>query len=113
MQIHNDTVVAFRYIMQNAKGDVLENTMQSAPVNYLHGATSILVLLQKQMEGLKAGDKKEVYLWKENGADDDFVFTVIIDDVRDALSEEKQLGYPIHITENTCNDDCFCYSTTS
>ena len=96
--------------MRNAKGDVLENTMQSSPVNYLHGSTSILLLLQNQLKGLKAGDKKEVYLWKENGADDDFVFTVIIDDVRDASPEEKQLGYPILITVNTCNDDCFCYT---
>lgn len=108
--ISHNRVVALRYVMRNGKGDVLEDNMQQQPVNYLQGSTGILPILQKQLEGLKAGDKKRVYLFKENSdADDDFEFDVIIDDVREALPEEIVLGYPIKITTTICTDECVCY----
>lgn len=102
-------VVALRYIMHNAKGDVLEDTMQSAPVNYLHGSPGILPLLQTQLEGLQRGDRKTVLLSKESGAGDNFSFEVIIDDVRIASPEEIALGYPLQVTVDVCDDDCACY----
>ena len=109
MKIGNQTIVALRYIMYNSKGDVLENTLQSQPVNYLHGSSGILSLLQQQLEGLQKGNKKKVKLSKENGAGDDYSFDVIIDDVRVALPEEILLGYPLQITNMVCDDDCSCY----
>lgn len=103
-------VVALRYVMRNGNGEVLEDTMQSNPVNYLHGSNGILPLLQEQLQGLKTGDKKQVFLSKQNSeADDDFVFDVVIDDVREALDEEIILGYPVQITTVICKDDCVCY----
>jgi hypothetical protein len=108
--ITEDMVVALRYIMRNGKGEVLENTMQTLPVNYLHGTAGILPMLQQQLKGLKTGDKKKVFLFKEGSdADDDFEFDVIIDDVRTALPEEIELGYPVQITTEICKDDCNCY----
>ena len=105
-----DRVVALRYIMRNGNGEILEDTMQASPVNYLHGSTGILPALQQQIKGLKTGDKKKVHLFKESShADDDFEFDVIIDDVRAALPEEIILGYPVQITTNICEDDCACY----
>jgi len=110
LHVDKDMVVALRYIMRNGKGDTLENTMQSAPVNYLHGSTGILPMLQQQLKELKAGDKKKVYLFKESGdADDDFEFDVVIDNVRAAFPEEIILGYPVQITTAICEDDCYCY----
>jgi len=110
MNIAKDTVVAMRYIMRNSTGIVLEDTMHAAPVNYLHGSGGIQPLLQVQLEGLKAGDQKMVYLLKENGlADDDFSFEVIIDSVRVALPEEVLLGYPVKIDMGKCGKDCNCY----
>lgn len=103
-------VVALRYSMRNGKGDVLEDIMQAAPVNYLHGSAGILPLLQQQLNGLKAGDRKKVFLLKNSSqADDDFEFDVVIDDVRTALPEEIVLGYPVQITTAICTDDCYCY----
>jgi len=107
--VDKDMVVALRYIMRNGKGDVLEDTLQSSPVNYLHGSGGILSMLQQQLKGLKTGDKKKVHLFKGNEADDDFEFDVIIDDVRAALPEEIILGYPVQITTTICDDDCNCY----
>ena len=109
-----DRVVALRYIMRNGNGEVLADTIQALPVNYLHGSAGILPALQQQISGLKAGDKKKVYLFKEHSdTDDDFEFDVIIDDVREALPEEIVLGYPVQITTNSCEDDCGCYTDES
>lgn len=108
--VTKDCVVTLRYVMRNSRGDVLEDTMQSSPVNYLHGSESILPLLQQQLEGLQRGNKKKVFLSKESGAGDDFYFDVIIDDVRLASPEELLLGYPVQITVDVCNDDCICYT---
>src|SRR6476660_7076041 len=110
MCIAKDTVVAMRYIMRNNKGVVLEDTMHAAPVNYLHGSGGIQPLLQAQLDGLKAGERKKVYLLKESGlTDDDFSFEVIIDSVRAALPEEVFLGYPVKMEMERCEEDCECY----
>lgn len=98
------------YVMKGSDGTVLENTMNREPINYLHGSAGILPLLQAQLEGLKAGDKKEVYLSRASGlTGEDFVFEVIIEDVRTALKEEILLGYPVKINLTKCEDDCECY----
>ena len=112
MEVRKNMVVALRYVMRNDKGDVLEDTMQSAPVNYLHGSADILPLLQAQLEGLERGDKKMVMLPK-NGADDAYSFDVVIDDVRVALAEEIVLGYPLQVMVNACGEDCACYEQVS
>ncbi len=112
IQITKNTVVSIRYVMKNSMEEVLENTMNTDPVNYLHGSTGILPLLQAQLEGLKAGDKKVVYLPAASGlTNDDFIFDVIIDNVRGALDEEILLGYPVKINVSTCEADCDCYTS--
>ena len=85
--------------------------MNSHPVTYLHGSTGILFLLQEQLEGLKAGDKKVVYLTAASGlTNEDFIFEVIIDQVRAALEEELLLGYPVQLNVTKCEVDCDCYN---
>lgn len=110
MQVTKHTVVSIRYIMKNSKGDALENTMNNDPVSYLHGSNTILALLQTQLEGMKTGDKKTVYLNAESGhTAEDFIFDVIIDNVRNAMEEEILLGYPVTTTVSKCEVDCDCY----
>ena len=111
MHIAKNSVVSIRYIMKNSRGEVLENTMNNDPVSYLHGSTGILPLLQAQLEGLKAGDKKLVYLTAASGlTNEDFIFEVIVDEVRAALKEEVLLGYPVKVNVPKCEADCDCYS---
>ena len=110
MYIVKNSVVSIRYIMKNSNEVVLENTMNDSPVSYLHGSTGIQPLLQAQLEGLKAGDKKTVYLTTESGlTNEDFIFEVIIDEVRVALKEEVLLGYPVKLNVSKCEADCDCY----
>ena len=111
MQVAKNNVVSIRYIMKNNKEEILENTMSNDPVSYLHGAAGIQTLLQAQLEGLKIGDKKIVYLNAESGlTNKDFIFEVIIDDVRAAMEEEILLGYPVKINVQKCEADCDCYA---
>jgi FKBP-type peptidyl-prolyl cis-trans isomerase SlyD len=110
MHITKNSVVSVRYIMKNSRGDVLENTMNNDAVSYLHGSTGILPLLQAQLEGLKAGDKKLVYLTTSSElTSEDFIFDVIVDEVRVALKEEVLLGYPVQLNVSKCETDCDCY----
>ena len=114
MHIAKGCVVSIRYIMKNGEGSILENTMARNPVSYLQGAAGIESLLQAQLEGLKTGDKKTVYLNAESGlTSEDFIFEVIIDEVRIALKEELLLGYPVKIDVTKCEADCACYQSIS
>lgn len=110
MRIEKNMVVSFRYVMKDDKGVMLEDKMSNSPINYLHGSSSILPLLQLQMEGLQRGDKKTVYLLAESGfATRDFTFEIIIDNVREAMNEEVLLGYPVTTEAEKCEADCDCY----
>jgi FKBP-type peptidyl-prolyl cis-trans isomerase SlyD len=114
MHIAKNSVVSLRYIMKASSGEVLENTLNNDPVSYLHGSTGILPALQAQLEGLKTGDKKMVYLTTVSElTNEDFIFEVIVDDVREALKEEILLGYPVKQNVAKCEADCECYSNVS
>jgi hypothetical protein len=96
--------------MKSSQGLVLENTMNGLPVSYLHGTAGILSLLQEQLERLKEGDKKTVFLPATSGLiTEDFIFEVIIDQVHTALKEEIMLGYPVQANVQACEADCDCY----
>jgi hypothetical protein len=114
MTVTKNMVVAFRYVMKNSRGEVVENKMEASSKSYLHGSTGIQPALQLQFEGLKEGDTKTIYLKKENDqANDDFTFDVIIDKIRPALQQEIMLGYPV-VTDNLfCDENCVCYDGES
>lgn len=112
MQVSNNTVVAIRYKMKNNQGEVLENTMDSTPITYLHGVGSILPTLEADLAGLKAGDEKSVFISKDQGneqMDDDFYMEVVIDYVRLATEEELRQGSTIQSTSQPdCGPGCCC-----
>ncbi|NCN09925.1 MAG: peptidylprolyl isomerase [Leptospira sp.] len=51
-------VVGFAYHLRNSEGETLDES--SDPMEYLHGYQNIIPGLEKEMEGLKIGDKKSV-----------------------------------------------------
>lgn len=111
MQIEKNNIVSIRYVMKNSKGDVLENTMNLDPVSYLHGSSAIEPLLQTQLEGLIRGSRKNVLLPAASGlVSEDFIFEVIVDDVRTASEAEIVLGYPVQLPTSRCEEDCDCYT---
>lgn len=108
--VKENIVVAFRYIMKNNRGEVIENTMEGSPKCYLHGSGEILPALQAQFEGLKTGDSKIIHLRKQDGvAEQDFTFDIVIDNLRSASEEELILGYPVSIDSLICDSNCICH----
>ena len=110
LSIRLNSVVSMRYVMSNESGDVLEDNMNSAPVQYLHGGTRIEPLLQEQLAGLKAGSEKRLFLSAASGlTSQDYFFDVTIDHVREATAPEIKLGYPVQVDVVFCGEDCDCH----
>lgn len=90
--IRNNTIVSISYSMKNSRGEVLENNS----ISYLHGSSNISAVLQQQLEGGEPGQSIRAFLKKgQEDADDDFIFDIIIDAVREATQQEQQRGAPI------------------
>ncbi|WCL50051.1 FKBP-type peptidyl-prolyl cis-trans isomerase [Leptospira sp. GIMC2001] len=58
MNVAKGKVVGFAYHLQNSEGETLDESKD--PMEYLHGFQNIIPGLEKEMEGLKIGDKKTV-----------------------------------------------------
>lgn len=110
MQVSKNRVVTIRYIMQNGRGDVLENTMGGPSASYLHGGSGILLSLQSQLEGLAPGEQKQVFLYRDRDAvPEDLSFDVWIEKIREATPGEQTLGYPLTGVAVECARGCTCY----
>jgi FKBP-type peptidyl-prolyl cis-trans isomerase SlyD len=97
--------------MKNNEGEVLENTMDNPPVEYLHGSGKILPSLEAGLEGLERGDQRTLTFLPEanSGITQALNFDVIVDDVRAATEEEIQFGKPLKANEkNNCGPTCCC-----
>ncbi len=111
MQICSNTVVSLRYRMKNSQGDVLEDILQSKPVEYLHGSGVILPALEADLIGLRPGDRKLVVISNATSfqLDASFYFDVVIDDVRIATEYEIKKGKPVkEEAKEECGPDCIC-----
>ncbi|MEM7256502.1 MAG: peptidylprolyl isomerase [Pseudomonadota bacterium] len=67
MQIENNTVVAFHYVLTEIGGDYTEDSRGSDPLYYLHGHLGILPGLEDAMLGHQAGDQFSVTVEPEQG----------------------------------------------
>ncbi|MGD9020159.1 MAG: peptidylprolyl isomerase [Lysobacterales bacterium] len=60
MIVENSKVVSFHYTLKNEAGEVLESSREKQAMSYLHGASNIIVGLEKAMEGRAAGESFEI-----------------------------------------------------
>lgn len=104
MEIQNHTVVSLRYVMKNENGEVLEENLQSEPVQYVHGCRRILPALENSVVGMIAGDTK-TFLLSDPQLNGIFQFSVSIDSVRAATKEEINSGIPL---SKDCGPGCCC-----
>jgi FKBP-type peptidyl-prolyl cis-trans isomerase SlyD len=58
--IKKNTVVNLDYCLKNDEGEELDRSDKSQPFAYLHGTGQLVPGLEKALEGLTVGDKKEV-----------------------------------------------------
>ena len=64
--VENGSAVKFEYVMKDDAGEVLTST-QGKPFTYVHGRGQILPGLEKAMEGMRAGETKQVTVPPEDG----------------------------------------------
>ena len=104
MLVRKDTVVSLRYIMKDSNGEIIEDTINSKPTDYLHGSGNILPSLESLLEGLAAGTKKSFTIHPEQ-LTNPLHFEVIVDEVREATAEEIRTGRP---GKKECGPGCCC-----
>jgi len=65
MTIAKNTTVTIDYILTDDKGNLMEDTKESGPVAYLHGAGFMIPALEAALEGKAEGDEMTVALTPE------------------------------------------------
>ncbi len=62
MRVATDTVVTLEYLARLDDGTVVDSTDRCGPVSYLHGNEQIFPALERIVEGLEPGEKREIRL---------------------------------------------------
>ncbi len=66
MKISKHHVVTLHYCLKNEAGEEIENSFNSAPMQYLHGTGSMIPGLEQALEGHDVGDEFEVQVTAED-----------------------------------------------
>lgn len=101
-----ERLISLRYIMKNARQEVLVDNMEQNSVHFVYGSGDILPALERPLMGLKIGERKTFTVLPEDpGFDEIFHFDVIIDDIRLPTDErQKEASSPT----DDCGPDCDC-----
>lgn len=57
MQITQNVVASFDYVLTGADGEIIDQSKSGEPMPYLHGANNIIPGLEAELEGKAAGDE--------------------------------------------------------
>jgi len=66
MVIHEGSSVKFDYTLM-VDGEIIDSSKDRGPFQYVHGKGQIIPGLASQLEGLKAGDEKEIAVLPKDG----------------------------------------------
>ena len=67
MNISNDCVAGIHYTLKNKDGEILDSSLDSEPLLYLHGAQNIVPGLEKELAGKTIGDTLSVIVTPDEG----------------------------------------------
>lgn len=65
--IKEGSLVSLEYTLTDESGKVLDSNVGKEPLTYLHGSGQIVSGLEKELAGLKVGDRKKVQVKPEEG----------------------------------------------
>ncbi len=74
-----DTRVSLSYVLFDEDGDTVDRATESEPLEYVHGYAQILPGLEQAVEGMRAGERREVVVEPDDAfgeRDDEGVFEV-------------------------------------
>jgi FKBP-type peptidyl-prolyl cis-trans isomerase SlyD len=67
MRVAKETVVAIEYTLKDDQGHVIDASGDRGPMEYLHGAQNIIPGLEQGLDGLVAGDAKQIVVQPQLG----------------------------------------------
>ncbi len=67
MTISQNNVVSIHYTLKDDAGKTIDSSEGEEPLTYLHGAGNIIPGLENALEGLDAGDQKQVTIEPKDG----------------------------------------------
>jgi FKBP-type peptidyl-prolyl cis-trans isomerase SlyD len=122
LSIAPDTVVTLSYVLFDERGEAVDRVDAAEPLTYVHGYAQLVPGLERQIEGLKPGDKGSFTVEAEEafGArEDDAIFAVDRGDFPDAdqvevgdeFMAEGPDGEPIAMRVVEVHDDSFVVDT--
>lgn len=82
-----DTVVTLSYELFDERGEAVDRTSETEPLTYIHGYAQIVPGLERALEGLRAGERREIVIEPEDAFgehEDSGVFEVDKSDFPDA-----------------------------
>ena len=103
MLVQKNTVVSLRYIMKDNVGEIIEDNMHGAPIEYLHGSGNILPSLETSLYGLESGAEKS-FTVHDPQLNKPLYFEICIDNIRMATEDEIAKR---RVLKN-CGPDCCC-----
>jgi FKBP-type peptidyl-prolyl cis-trans isomerase SlyD len=122
LAIAPDTVVTLSYVLFDEHGEAVDRAGDTEPLTYVHGYAQLVPGLERQIEGLKAGDHGSFMVEADEAfgeRDDDAVFAVDKSDFPDAgdvavgdeFMAEGPDGEPIAMRVVEVQDDAFVVDT--
>ena len=107
LRVGSKRIISIRYRMSNAAGEMLVDTFEGEPTNFLYGSGEILPGLEGPLTGMRIGEQKAFTLSGESAPelDQTYHFDVIVDNVRWAPDEELK---PVKNPAMDCGPDCDC-----
>ena len=67
MTIAENSVVTMHYKLKNISGEIIDSSSEQEPLVYMHGSGNIIVGLEEQLVGKKAGDTISTQVSPEKG----------------------------------------------
>lgn len=74
--IDDNRVVSMHYQLTNGVGELIDSSQGDLPLVYMHNANALLVSLERELTGKKAGEQLAVTIYPEDGygyADEDLI----------------------------------------
>lgn len=103
MQVVQNKVIAFHYTLTVGRGEMIDSSVDEAPLEYLHGHRNIIQGLEHALEEKKVGEKFSVTLPPEQAYgpyDDSLVKTLDLDE----LGGGKDLQPGVEIEANLAGE---------
>ena len=65
--VQEEVLVSIEYILTDEAGNVIETNVGKEPLIYIHGGGQIVSGLEKELAGMKAGERKKIQVKPEEG----------------------------------------------